>query len=273
MSKDTPATPPQSDGTTDSSTVSTNDASTTPTVITSLIQWQDLPTVISVGYYLNPTTVLSTIVRSSDPKNENVCFQNIITLLILHTLHVSTKQRSELSLVYISFLMSILTYIDCHYMILLIPVALLVAAARPHKISYSDDHHNDNSSKQQPTRTVIVPMVVLYTVFTTALHILAGILVGFNYYPAIFVATHLHTFQITNLQPNLSLLWYFGMEVFVPFHRYFTFLLGGLPYFTVVPMTIRLYRYPSVLVRSIERINCIRWSDTTYNYSAPPFLI
>ena len=227
-------------------------------LVSSLIQWKDVPTVISLLYYINPITILSSIAAPSyqnyNMNNHNICFQNIIVLLIIHTIYVSTRKRprSETSITYISFLLSMISYIDCHYMILVIPIALLMSSGQQQQQQlHTRDSHSipTNNVKQRPTRTVIVPMVLLYTIFTLLLHALAGCLVGYHNYYTIFVATHLDTFRISNLQPNLSLLWYFGMEVFVPFHRYFTFLLGGLPYFTIIPMTIRLYQYPSVLVQ------------------------
>jgi GPI transamidase subunit PIG-U len=248
MTKDKAADIP-TDDTTGTSTNDTNCHNSTPKTkaVSSLIQWQDLPAVISLLYYMNPITILSTIASSHQKYNDNnICFQNIITLLIIYTLHISTKKRSEISIVYISFLLSILSYIDCHYTILFIPISLFVAAGKQTQQS----HGGIKNNSELPIRTVIVPMLVLYSTFTLMLHIIAGLLVGFDNYYAILLTTHLDTFRIANLQPNLSLLWYFGMEVFVPFHRYFTLLLGGLPYFTIIPMTIRLYHYPSVLVRS-----------------------
>ena len=214
----------------------------------SLLQWNDLPTVISLLYFINPITILATSVSFQNIHKNDASFQNLVTLLVVHTIHLSTKKRSEISIVYISFLLSILSYIDCHYTLLLIPIILLVVEGQEQQLAVDGDREQ-HAVKSTSTTAVIMLMVVLYIFWTLLLHTLSVLLVGLDHYYAIVVTTHLHTFRITNLQPNLSLVWYFGMEVFVPFHRYFTFLIGGLPYFTVVPMTIRLYRYPCVLVR------------------------
>ena len=246
------------------------------TTLSSWIPWNDLPIVVALLYYMNPVTILATI-ASSHHHSHDICVQNLITLLILYTIHVSTKKRSETSIVHISFLISILSYIDCHYTLLAIPISLLVATGQPQSRTNENDDgaYGNQYNTKLPTRTVILPMFVLYIIFTIVLHTLSGLLVGFqNYYP-IFVATHLSTFHISNLQPNLSLLWYFGMEIFIPFHRYFTFLLGGVPYFTVIPMTIRLYQYPSVLVSTIysHRLSCSIIVSTPLTFAMYPFLM
>jgi len=47
--------------------------------------------------------------------------------------------------------------------------------------------------------------------------------------------------------PNLGPLWYFAMQVFPRFRPYFQIMFFGLPYLLVIPLAIRLYRYPLVL--------------------------
>jgi GPI transamidase subunit PIG-U len=140
--------------------------------------------------------------------------------------------------------LSILTYIDIHYTILLIPILILLKQpVIPQEQALQPPRNND-------TRTwVIISTVVLYILFSTVLQALSVLLVSWDAYRTIFIATHLHTFRSfqSTIRPNLSLLWYLGMELFVPFQAYFTLLLGALPYFTVIPLTIRLYHYPFVL--------------------------
>ena len=87
---------------------------------------------------------------------------------------------------------------------------------------------------------------ILFVTLTTCLHGMALILVGQERYLSILVATTCHSFQI-GMAPSLSLLFYFGMELFDRFLSYFTVLLC-MPYILIVPVTIRLYRYPIVLV-------------------------
>ena len=52
-----------------------------------------------------------------------------------------------------------------------------------------------------------------------------------------------------NIPPSLSILWYTHMEFFTRFAPLLRLLLGGLPYLVVIPLAIRLHRYPLVLVR------------------------
>jgi len=53
--------------------------------------------------------------------------------------------------------------------------------------------------------------------------------------------------------PSLTTIWHLGMELFLRFQVYFEFLLAGVPYLTVVPITIRLYMYPAVLVSTVRK--------------------
>jgi phosphatidylinositol glycan class U len=58
------------------------------------------------------------------------------------------------------------------------------------------------------------------------------------------------------------------MEMYGRFSRYFEFLLGGLPYFLIAPLTIRLYRYPSVLVAIFWMLNVLfRPPGTLYQFN------
>mmetsp|Transcript_10606 Transcript_10606/g.20435 ORF Transcript_10606/g.20435 Transcript_10606/m.20435 type:complete len:441 (+) Transcript_10606:57-1379(+) len=58
----------------------------------------------------------------------------------------------------------------------------------------------------------------------------------------------LPTAGVTSLPPSLSVLWYTHMEFFTRFAPYLRLLLGYLPYIVFVPLSIRLHRYPMVLV-------------------------
>lgn len=50
------------------------------------------------------------------------------------------------------------------------------------------------------------------------------------------------------IKPSLSLLWYFYMELFSRFSNYFYTLLSGLPISLIIPLSIRLYKYPMELI-------------------------
>ena len=55
-----------------------------------------------------------------------------------------------------------------------------------------------------------------------------------------------------NLYPSPSVLWYLNMELFEQYRTYFAVLIGGCPFLLLIPLTIRLYRYPMVLVSTVR---------------------
>ena len=80
------------------------------------------------------------------------------------------------------------------------------------------------------------------------LQALTLMLVGKSQFGAVLYSSFGHVFTWKNLHPNFSVLWYLNMELFERYRIFFAVLFAGLPYLLVAPVTIRLYRYPMVLV-------------------------
>jgi GPI transamidase subunit PIG-U len=81
-------------------------------------------------------------------------------------------------------------------------------------------------------------------------------LVGSSQYTAVLHSSFGDVLLWKHAHPNLSVLWYLNMEVFERYRVYFAVLIGGLPYLLLVPVTIRLHRYPMVLVSCHEFCCC-----------------
>lgn len=128
--------------------------------------------------------------------------------------------------------LALAAHVDVHCSIFLVPLVLLQQQQR----------------RQHQSVTTTVVALVLF--FTLLLQVCSYLLVGDQQYPEMVLATHFHSFRLQGMEPSLSVLWYFSMQVFRRFRLYFQLVLGGLPYCIVVPTTIRLYKYPSVLVRT-----------------------
>lgn len=136
-----------------------------------------------------------------------------------------TEALVSQSAVMTSFALSASTYFDIHNIVFLIPITL-------------------STTKPKWLLTVMCAM------FTIVLQALSYMIVGPSSYWKVVWTSHLYSFQIAGMRPSLSVLWYFGMQVFRRFQTYFTCMLGWTPYTMMAPLTIRLYRYPTVLVRS-----------------------
>lgn len=182
----------------------------------SYVQWSSLPGGIALLYFCNPVTMAA---------GGYGCFQNLRVWLLLQALVGASAPPTNCrtSAVWIALTMSLATYLDIHCFVFIIPIAIWQA---------------DRKS-----------VGVLFDLFNATLQGLSLVLVGSKNYLSTVVATHMHTFQLQNMQPSLTTLWYFGMQVFLRFRLYFTILLAGLPFLLIVPTTVRLYEYPDVLVR------------------------
>ncbi|GKZ00914.1 hypothetical protein MPSEU_001042900 [Mayamaea pseudoterrestris] len=180
-----------------------------------LLHLSDLPRFVSQLYYASPIVMLATAKGS---------FQNLETLFIVQALAQSALSTG--SVVSSAMWLALATYMNIHCVIMLIPIAIWM----------------HRRSKQDATLTIILSFL-----FSAALQLLTLLLIGSERYYNVMVATQFHSFSFVGMQPSLSTLWYLSMELFGRFRNYFTILLGGVPYITIIPLTVRLHKYPFAL--------------------------
>jgi GPI transamidase subunit PIG-U len=185
---------------------------------TPMLQRKDLPRLIAELYYISPVTVLASSAIGS--------FQNVRLLFLCCSLSESLPGGS---IVLTAFWLALASHCDIHLLLFLIPTVFFVI------------------KRQGSSLLLIAAFVAYYTI----LHGLSYLLVGSSLsdYVRILVNTNGLSFQLHDLEPSLSMLWYLSMELFGRFRAYFTILLGGIPYTLIAPIVIRLYEYPAVLVR------------------------
>jgi phosphatidylinositol glycan class U len=171
---------------------------------------KELPLLIAQLYYCNPVTVLA-----GSGNAMGFSYQSLLLLFLTESLRLHSMVAS-------AFCLSIAAYMNIHQIVFVIPLSLL-PGAKP------------------------VVLVSLFVVFSVILQGLSYLLTG-NLYYQIFIATNLHTFSLKGVVPSLTTIWYLGMEVFLRFRVYIEFLIAGTPYMLIIPTTIRLYKYPAVLV-------------------------
>jgi GPI transamidase subunit PIG-U len=204
-----------------------------------LFPLSELPAAIACAYFGCPITIVAA--------HAHECLRNLPLMLLLWAVHAvmtatdceaaepqRTTRRGRPSFVIPGFLMALAAYVDVHFAVFAIPLVLFASG---------------DQAEQRNQRT----LMMAFAVYFFSLHLLSFMLIGGNQYPNVVSSSHLYSFQLANQPPNLSVLWYFGMEVFLRFQRFFVTLLGGLPYVLIVPLTIRLWRYPEVLVRQAGR--------------------
>jgi hypothetical protein len=207
-----------------------------------LFHMASLPLLAAQLYYGCPITMLASGLY--------YCFQTIPCLLILLGLHESSRPRASYSLA--CFWVALACYMELHNAVFLMPVLLWLAPTA------STKHH--------------ILVVVFFLTWSASLQGLSFGLVGPSNYWNVLEATYGVGWK--TMSPNLSVKWYFQMQLFTRFRDYFGILLGGLPYLLVIPLTIRLHAYPMVLVRKRKRMYLVPSFDCIPNNKcSPSFLL
>ena len=187
-----------------------------------------LPSVAALLYLLSPVPFLAGTVFAS--------YQSIMYGLLLWAVRQSMEgPRTNPSEMALSLVM-VATTMEPFIIIIAIPIYLSLRQQQQHR---RDD--DDGNSR----------MAQLFLVF---LGLWAVVVVGFICYTThpvegqswygMFLDMAFPTFH----RPNLGLQWYLQMQLFDRFRDYFAYMIRMLPYLLVLPITIRLYRYPLVLV-------------------------
>lgn len=178
-----------------------------------LFLWNDLPIVAALLYFASPVVILSSSIYG--------CFQNLSTLALLLAIQWAwTAPITQTALA-----LAVASYLNVHIVVFAVPIALILQQRNQH----------------------ISKFVIWFLLFLFCLYGLDLLLVG-DLFVAMMKATAFRSFRITRNPPSLSVLWYFGMQLFSRFQLYFTILLGGVPYLLILPLTIRLHRYPMAMV-------------------------
>ncbi|GAX19859.1 phosphatidylinositol glycan, class U [Fistulifera solaris] len=173
-----------------------------------------IPLLMAQLYYWSPITLLTS--------NVFVCYQNIPVLFSL----IGLINASQGSLIWGALSLVLASYINVHHALFVVPSVILI----------------------RERRKSVVVFLISFLSLASAMQALSLYLVGTSEFLLIAYASHIWTFQFQGIEPSLSTLWYFGMEMFDRFSMYFTVLMGGAPYLLVIPLWIRLYRYPEAMI-------------------------
>jgi phosphatidylinositol glycan class U len=175
---------------------------------------------------------------------------------------VPTKVKSSTM---VAFNLSIALYADAGYVAFIMPILLwrgLCASTTTNSTTFQRTHHRDWKR-----------VLVLFIVSTAGLHYLASLLVGgdSSAYRRVLVQTILPNVAFVQQDgsgtvkgPSMGLHWYMFVQMFDRFRPYFTVFVSGIPAMFVIPLTLRLHRYPSVLVSSCF-ISCVTFAFSFHN--------
>jgi len=181
----------------------------------SLISMDSLTEAVSTIYFGSPFIALS----------GQLCFQTIPTFFFVASIYECVRERGSFSL--LAFHLAVAAYLEAHHCVYLLPLILL----------WQRCHSSTHSTASR--------MVLAFVIWFSALHYLS-----YQSSPANWGSnlSSVYGWGFRNIQLSLSVHWYFAMQLFSRFRDYFGSILVGLPYVLVVPISIRLHRYPMAMV-------------------------
>lgn len=202
-----------------------------------MIPLRNLPLLAAQIYYYSPFTALPTSLFH--------CWQNITSLFLVASLYESICSASSCgSLSMASFYLAIATYLEPHYIAYVIPIILLSSFNGHNRFTSSSVIKTSiwNSKTAKPAMFVIMA----FSVWSLLLQWTSYALVGPENYWKVLASTYGSTWLVSS--PNLSLQWYFRMQIFSRFRDYFGAIYAGIPFVMIGPLCLRFHRYPELLV-------------------------
>jgi phosphatidylinositol glycan class U len=193
-----------------------------------VVQMTDIPQLCCLMYYCNPVAIL---VASCAPSPS---FQGVINMFILIAVRMSilsntigAKRRAILSTLSLAFA----AYMEPYHVVYLIPVSILIGRS--------------NGGGSQLNRGLVVTTIASFFFWFGLLHAVSTLFV--EDYATVWAKTYGYVHGFFDMSPNMGLSWYFFIQMFDRFRRYFVAMFTLLQFIFVAPLTIRLRDYPIVL--------------------------
>eukprot|EP00562_Extubocellulus_spinifer_P007138 CAMPEP_0178517088 /NCGR_PEP_ID=MMETSP0696-20121128/25496_1 /TAXON_ID=265572 /ORGANISM="Extubocellulus spinifer, Strain CCMP396" /LENGTH=518 /DNA_ID=CAMNT_0020147479 /DNA_START=128 /DNA_END=1684 /DNA_ORIENTATION=- len=208
------------------------DASSGKEVQPSVVTISDLPQLCCLLYYCNPIS----IVASCGSKAQSL--QSLLYLFLLlavreavvatNVTKASGKHRAKIAFAASSFL-ALASYVELYSFVYLVPISIWIG------------HAHGGKMKQG-----IALCILFFFLWFGLLQFFSATLV--EDYVTVCSKTYGYVHGFFDLSPNMGLNWYFFMQMFDRFRRYFVALFTMLQFIFIAPLTIRLHEYPIILV-------------------------
>ena len=177
-----------------------------------------LPLLSAQIYFYSPFTILASSMFF-------LSTNNLVFLAVLSAPVFIVSSENNQNIPLATFALSVATYMEPYMMTLVVPVWCMLRQRQQQYI-----------------------FLAFFTSWLSSLHGLSYLLVGGDYsqyfHDALF-DTQLPLYT----QPNIGVVWYFTMQVFLRFRPFFGFMLAGTRWILPIPLAIRLGKYPLVMVR------------------------
>lgn len=201
----------------------------------SIISYDHIPSLVSIIYFCSPISVLSSCAALSC---QSITFA--LFLLIFHCAYMGKTWQTGLVLG-----MLIIIEQDLFFLFSLsMPVLILLLRTIRRR-------SNNNDKLMVATVSAKLIGTTILSIFFCSLYILYSLPTTNGRKHPIKILLDLSVRsdgEERNLSPSLSLQWYFYQQVFHQFRSYFKIILEGVPYIFIIPLIIRLHRFPLALV-------------------------
>lgn len=219
---------------------------------------EQLPLLTALLYFFNPISAISNSVGS---------LRGIWDALFLLSLQYSASAPFTLTREGIpikvpsasktALFLALGTYADVAYAMFLMPILLCRGFWSSESAPTDKMKKNFQRGLARDWKTILG----LYLFYLGCLHLLASILVGGNWneYGKVVLQSSLPNVAFLEQDgsgsypgPNMGLHWYFFVQMFDRFRPYFVVFINGVPAMFLIPLLIRLHRYPPALVASLQ---------------------
>mmetsp|Transcript_14694 Transcript_14694/g.25465 ORF Transcript_14694/g.25465 Transcript_14694/m.25465 type:complete len:285 (-) Transcript_14694:134-988(-) len=164
------------------------------------------------------------------------CWQNLPSLFLLASINQSCTLKGSISMA--SLYLAVASYLEPHHAAFTIPIIVLFSSEK-----------NEKSFASKSAKYLFISVFLVCSLFFQSL---TRSLVGSKMYWKTLGAIYGETWLTSS--PNLSLQWYFRMQLFSRFRDYFGVIFQGIPFVLVGPLSIRFARYPEVLIAAFSII-------------------
>lgn len=198
-----------------------------------IIPMTRLPLLAAQLYYWSPFTAF--------PSGLNHCWQSVKAFVLVASIYESSRTNGSIS-VY-SFYLAVAAYMEPHYTIYIIPCSVLYC------------RNDDRGSFFKVTVALSVAMFALWSIGLHGLSYTLVVMAGSDtnskfYWNSVLGSIYGNAWFAS--PPNMSMQWYFHMQLFKRFRSYFGAIFTGIPFVLVGPLVIRFGNYPEVLVRTLH---------------------
>lgn len=206
-----------------------------------ILHISDIPDVCAILYYCNPISIIASSGVAGMTSLQGLWYLLFILAFTEITRPCKSLEKSVSNGPNVPksmFYLALVSYVEINHIVYLVPMILLAI----------------QQSNSSDTKKIIIGCILFFALWSVVLQYLSMILVGSSSYQLLLTNTYTNTYSFIDLSPNIGVHWYLFVQIFQRFRDFFAIVCAGLPYITLTPLILRLYRYPFTIATSLAFI-------------------